>query len=51
MEKAPKIFKFEMGGMYIFYSGMNLGEALKQFLKDRPNYIDILESITEEPVR
>lgn len=46
---APyKLFKFEMGGMYVFYSGRNLGEALKQFIKDRPNYIDILESITEQ---
>jgi hypothetical protein len=48
MEKPYKIFKFEMGGMYMFYRGRNLGEALQQFIKDRPGYIDMLESITEQ---
>jgi hypothetical protein len=48
MDKPYKTFKFEMGGMYMFYRGRNLGEALQQFIKDRPNYIDMLESITEQ---
>lgn len=47
MDKPYKTFKFEMGGMYVFYSGRNLGEALQAFIKHRPNYIDMLESITE----
>jgi hypothetical protein len=44
-----KVFKFEFGGMFMFYSGRNLGEALKQLIKDRPNYLDMLESITKMP--
>lgn len=46
-----KNFKFEMGGMYVFYGGKNLGEAIKAFVKDRPNYIGMIESITEETKR
>lgn len=46
-----KRFKFEMGGMYVFHCGKTLGEALKDFLKLRPHYIEQLESITEEPIK
>ena len=34
----------------MFYWGTNLGDALRQFIKDRPNYLDMLERIDEEPV-
>ena len=43
-----KRFKFEMGGMYVFYSGNNLGQAIQEFIRHRPNYVDMIESITEE---
>lgn len=46
-----KTFKFEMGGMFVFYSGENLGKAIQAFIKHRPNYLDLVEAITEEPVR
>lgn len=51
MSKEWKRFKFEMGGMFMFYMGRNLGEALQRFMLDRPSYIDMLESITEEPIK
>lgn len=46
-----KRFKFECGGMFVLYFGKNLGEAIKQFVAHRPNYIDMIETITEEPVK
>jgi hypothetical protein len=47
-----KRYKFELGRMYyIFYSGRNMGAAIKEFIKDRPNYLDMIESITEEPIQ
>lgn len=45
-----KRFKFELGGMYVYYFGENLGRAIAEFVKHRPNYVDMIESITEEPV-
>lgn len=46
-----KRFKFEFGGSYIFYFGRNLGEAIQELIKHRPDYLKDLESITEEPVK
>jgi hypothetical protein len=47
-----KCFKFELGGMYIFYFGENIGQAILEFLANRgPNYLKDLESITEEPIK
>jgi hypothetical protein len=48
-ERTYKVFKFEMGGMFMFYSGRNLGEAIRDFIRDRPKYVELIESITEEP--
>jgi phage FluMu gp28-like protein len=44
-----KRFKFEMGGMYVFYFGTNLGEAIREFIKYRSQYLEMIEQITEEP--
>lgn len=46
-----KRFKFEMGGMFMYYHGKNLGEAIKSFIAQRPNYIELIETITEEPYK
>ena len=43
-----KTFKFEMGGMFVFYSGETLGKAILAFIKHRPNYVDLITAITEE---
>ena len=40
-----------MGGMFVFYFGRNLGEAIKTFIKDRPTYVDLIEQIIEEPIK
>lgn len=50
-QRDYKTFKFEMGGVFVLYSGRNLGEALKKFLEDRPNYVDMLEEITVEELK
>lgn len=46
-----KRYKFELGGMYVFYFGTNLGKAIQAFIKHRPDYIWMIEQITEEPVQ
>jgi hypothetical protein len=46
-----KRFKFEMGGMYVYYFGDNLGKAIAEFIKHRPTYLDMVETITEEPIK
>ena len=47
-----KRYKFEFGGMYVFYMGKNLGEAIKALLEHRGyTYLIGLESITEEPFK
>ena len=45
-----KTYKLEFGGMYIFYSGRNIGEAIAQMIKDRPHYLKDLESVTVEKI-
>lgn len=46
--RAPlKTYKFEMGGMFVFYRGINLGEAIEAFVKHRPTYVKLIETITE----
>lgn len=44
-----KQYKLEFGGMFMFYWGKNIGEAIAQMIKDRPHYLKDLESITEIP--
>lgn len=46
-----KRYKLEFGGMFMYYWGKNIGEALATMIKDRPNYLHDLESITEEPLK
>lgn len=46
-----KRFKFEMGRMYVFYTGENLGKAILEFIEHRPTYVDMIEKITEEPIK
>ncbi len=46
-----KRFKFELGGSYIYYTGDNLGKAIKAFIEHRPNRVEEIEEITEEPLK
>ncbi len=45
-----KRFKFEFGGMFMFYFGENIGEAIAKMIKDRPNCLKDLTAITEYPI-
>ena len=37
--------------MFIYYMGDNLGKAIKAFLEHRPHYIELIETITKEPIQ
>lgn len=46
-----KRFKLEFGGMFMYYWGNTVGEAIAKMIADRPNYLKDLERITEEPLK
>ena len=46
-----KRYKFELGGSYVFYFGTTLGEAIADFMTHRPERVNEITSITEEPVK
>lgn len=46
-----KRYKFDLGGSYVLYEGVNLGAAIAAFLKHRPERLEEIEAVTETPVK
>jgi len=46
-----KKYRFNCGGLFIFYRGKTLGEALSSFIRDYPFRVGDLTAIIEEEVR
>lgn len=44
-------YKFEMDGSYVFYFGDTLGEAIKEFIKHRPERLHQITKVAEEPLK
>jgi hypothetical protein len=52
LTRPYRSFKFEFGGSYIFYSGRNLGEAIRELIKHRGlDKVMQIESIEEQPAK